>query len=382
MRKMLLLLLALSAVLMPGVLRAGEIETKAQQAYMVEASTGTVLLEKNEGDVIPPASLAKLMTMEVVFDALKRGEITLDTSYPVSEHAWRTGGAPSRTSSMFAALKSRVSVRDLIQGVIVQNANDGCIILAEGISGSEKEFAERMTRRARELGLKKSSFTNATGLPDAGNKTTLGEMVTLAHHIQATYPELYAYYAQPEFEWNKIKQRNRNPLLALGIGVDGLGTGFAEGSGYSIVTSINRDGKRIVLGLGGLATDKERTEEARRVLEWGVSSFESRRLFGKGDVVGQVSVYGGAQRSVDLVAKEPVDIFVPIENGERISARIVYKWPLYAPVVPGQQVGTLRVLSGDRHLRDVPLYTADAVVVGSLQSRALDALQELLFFWL
>lgn len=382
MQKILLLLLVVCAMFASATANATDIETKAPQAFMIEASTGTVLLSKRENDVFPPASLAKLMTMDVVFDALARGEISPETMYPVSEYAWRTGGAPSRTSSMFAALKSHVSVRDLLQGVIVQNANDGCIILAEGMVGSDKEFAERMTRRARELGLPKSTFANSTGLPDPANKTTLREMVMLAHHLQANYPELYTLYSQPEFEWNKIKQRNRNPLLALNIGVDGLGTGFAEGSGYSIVTSINRDGKRLILGLAGLSSDKERTEEARRVLEWGAATFASRRVFGAGEVVGQASVYGGEHRTVDLVAKDPVDIFVPVDNGERISARIIYRWPLYAPVEPGQQIGTLRVLSGERHLREIPLYSSAGVSVGSLQSRALDALQELLFFWL
>ncbi|MDI7864106.1 D-alanyl-D-alanine carboxypeptidase [Rhizobiaceae bacterium n13] len=382
MHRLLLLLIAIGTALASASSHAADIETKARQAFMIEATTGTVLLEKNADEIMPPASLAKLMTMEVVFDALKRGEIAMDTLYSVSEHAWRTGGAPSGTSTMFAALKSQVSVRDLIQGVVVQNANDGCIILAEGMTGLEREFAERMTRRARELGLPKSTFANSTGLPDPGNLMTLREIALVARQLQVAYPEFYSYYAQPEFEWNKILQRNRNPLLAFDIGVDGVGTGFAEGSGYSIVSSIDRDGKRLILALGGLASDKERTEEAKRVLEWGIANFSSRRIFAAGEVIGQASVYGGEVRSVDLIAKEPVDIFVAVDNPERISARIIYSWPLNAPVEADRQVGTLRVLSGNRLLREVPLYTASAIAVGGLSSRALDALQELLFFWL
>lgn len=373
-----------SAVAADGA--APAFETKAQQAFMIEASTGTVLLAKNEDQVFSPASLAKLMTMEVVFDALQKGEVTLDTEYPVSEHAWRTGGAPSRTSTMFAALKSRIPVRDLIQGVVVQAANDGCIILAEGMGGSEAQFAARMTRRAREIGMPDAVFANATGLPDPGSKVSAHELVTLARQLQQTYPDLYKYYAQPDFEWNKIFQRNRNPLLDLGIGADGLALGFAEGEGYSIVASVEHDGKRLFLALAGLASDKERTEEARRVLEWGLTAFESRQLFAEGEVIGAASVYGGAASSVNLVAKSAVSVYIPVSNPERLAARIVYRWPLTAPVEAGYEAGTLRIFSGNRLLRDVPLYTAQAVEQGPLHRRAMDALLELaesLFFsWL
>ncbi|MEZ2130690.1 D-alanyl-D-alanine carboxypeptidase family protein [Sinorhizobium sp. CB9] len=373
-----------SAVAADGTIPA--FETKAQQAFMIEASTGTVLLAKNEDQVFSPASLAKLMTMEVVFDALQKGEVALDTEYPVSEHAWRTGGAPSRTSTMFAALKSRIRVQDLIQGVVVQAANDGCIILAEGMEGSEAQFAARMTRRAREIGMPNAVFANATGLPDPGSKVSAHELVTLARQLQQTYPDLYKYYAQPDFEWNKIFQRNRNPLLDLGIGADGLALGFAEGEGYSIVASVERDGKRLFLALAGLASDKERTEEAKRVLEWGLTAFESRQIFAEGEVIGAASVYGGAVSSVDLVAKSAVSVYIPISNPERLAARIVYRWPLTAPVEAGYQAGTLRIFSGNRLLRDVPLYTGKAVEQGPLHRRAMDALLELgesLFFsWL
>lgn len=387
MHRPLLLLIACLSILLPGVAALAatatpEFETKATQVFLIEASTGTVLLAKAEDQPIPPASLAKLMTAEVVFDALRKGEITLATEYPVTEHAWRTGGAPSRTSTMFAALKSNVRVEDLIQGVIVQSANDGCIILAEGMAGSEQAFAERMTRRARELGMPTATFANPTGLPDPGNKMSMRELVTLATHLQGSYPEFYKYYAQPEFAWNKITQRNKNPMLTLGMGVDGLGTGFAEGSGYAIVASINRDGKRLFLAMGGLATDKERVEEARRLLEWGISSFESRRVFADGEVIGAASIYGGAQSSVNLVARTPVDIFIPVNNPERLAARIVYRWPLKAPVEAGYQAGSLKVFSGDKELREVPLYTAEAVEQGTLRGRAVDAVLELMLFWL
>ena len=360
----------------------GGFETKARQIYMIEASTGTVLISKDENEPVSPASLAKLMTMEVVFQALKTGEIRPETAYPVSEHAWRTGGAPSRTSTMFAALKSSVPVIDLVQGVIVQLANDACIILAEGISGSEAAFAQRMSSRAGELGLTMSKFANPTGLPDTGNRTTMRDMVMLAQHLQREYPEYYRYYAQPEYEWNRIRQRNKNPLISANLGIDGLATGFADGEGFSIVLSAERNGKRIFLAMGGLQSDKERQEEARRVVDWAMSSFENRTVFRQGEVVGAVSVYGGARSTVDLIAKVPVDVFVPVSNPERLAARIVYRWPLTAPVEADREVGTLKVSAGERVLREVPLYTADAVEQGTLASRALDAVLELMFFWL
>ncbi|MHB0954226.1 MAG: D-alanyl-D-alanine carboxypeptidase family protein [Allorhizobium sp.] len=382
--------LAIAAILVAALIpvpasaqkAAPSFETKATQVLLIEASTGTILLAKDEKKPIAPASLAKLMTMEVVFDALRRREIGLDTTYTVSEHAWRTGGAPSGTSTMFAALKSTIRVEDLIKGVTVQMANDGCIILAEGMAGSEQKFAERMTERAKALGLKDSRFANSTGLPDPGNQTTIEDMVTLARHLQQTYPEFYRYFSLAEFEWNKIFQRNRNPMLSLNIGADGLATGYSKEDGYSIVTSVARDGRRLFLAMSGLASDRERREEAVRVLQWGLDSFEMKTLFKSGESIGAASVYGGATGKVDLIAAAPVDVFVPVVNPERLSARIIYHWPLRAPIQAGQDVGVLRILAGDRLLREVPLQTAASVAIGTLRQKATDALLELMFFWL
>jgi D-alanyl-D-alanine carboxypeptidase (penicillin-binding protein 5/6) len=386
------LFMALSVLMVGGGISAlaqtppPAFDTKAAQAFMIEAATGTILLAKGEDKPISPASLAKLMTMDVVFDAIERGEITLDTEYPVSENAWRTGGAPSRASTMFAALKSRIRVGDLIQGVAVQQANDGCIVLAEGLSVSETEFARRMTQHAREIGMPKAFFANSTGLPDGDSKVSVREMVTLAQDLQRKHPDLYTYFGQPDFTWNKIYQRNRNPLLALSIGVDGLANGFAEGEGFSIVASVERDGRRLFLALGGLGSDKERTEEARRVLEWGLSNFKSQRVFADGEVIAAASVYGGAASNVGLVAKTPVDVYTPVNNPDRLAARIVYRWPLTAPVEAGYEAGTLKVFSGARLVREVPLYTEKAIAKGGIGSRAFDALIELsetmLFSWL
>lgn len=356
------------------------IESKAAQVYLIEASTGTVLFSKNETKSFAPASLAKLMTLEVVFDALKKGEIRPDTIYPVSEYAWRTGGAPSRTSTMFAAVKSQVPVADLIKGIAVQTANDGCLIIAEGMAGSEAKFVERMNARAAELGLTDSHFANATGLPHPDNRSTLVDLVKLARHLVETYPDLYQTFSLAEFEWNKILQRNRNPLLP--IGADGLGTGFAEESGFAIIASMERDGRRLFLGLSGAQTDRERTEEATRLLNWGFDGFEMRTLFKPGEVVGEASVYGGNPSKVPLVANGPVEVYVPINNPDRLQARIVYRWPLKPPVAADREIATLNILSGERPLVSVPLKSAQPVEVGTLRQRAWDAVIELLFFWI
>ncbi|MGV1954756.1 D-alanyl-D-alanine carboxypeptidase family protein [Agrobacterium sp. 22-214-1] len=362
--------------------QTGPFIAKAEQAYMIDAETGTVLLSQNENQPFPPASLAKLMTIEVVLDALSKGQVTSETAYPVSEYAWRTGGAPSRTSTMFAALKSSVSINDLLTGIIVQNANDGCIVVAEGMAGSDSAFAKRMTVRAGELGMSSSTFTNSTGLPDPGNRTTARDMVRLAQHLRDTYPERYGLFTKPDFEWNRIFQRNKNTLLMPGSGIDGLGLGFAEGSGFAAVVSAEREGRRVYLALAGIVDDKTRQEEARRVVDWGLTAFEKRHLFSKDEAVGSVSVYGGDVSHIDLSPKEDVSVLVPVNNPERISGRIVYRWPLNAPLDVGANAGTLKIFSGERLLREVPLYTKAAVGKGSLTQNATGALKELLLFWL
>jgi len=381
-RRLSLVALALACSIGIASAQSGGLAVKAQQAYMIDAETGTVLLSLNENTQFPPASLAKLMTVETVLDAVKNGRVTPETAYPVSEYAWRTGGAPSRTSTMFAALKSTVSINDLLTGIVVQNANDGCIILAEGMTGSDAAFAKTMTERAKVLGLTASVFANSTGLPDPANKTTAKDMVMLAKHIRDTYPDRYSLFTKPDFEWNRIFQRNKNTLLAPDLGIDGLGLGFAEGHGYSAVISAERDGRRIYLTLAGMEDDKTRQEEARRVVEWGLTAFQKRELFQKNETVGSVSVYGGAASAIDLAVHETVSVLVPLNNPDRLSGRIVYNWPLNAPLEPGFNAATLRIFSGERLLREVPLYTTAAVAPGTLTQNAAGALKELLFFWL
>lgn len=357
-------------------------ETKAAQAFMIDAETGTVLFSKDADRLIPPASLAKLMTMEVAFDAIKSGRMTLDDTFVVSENAWRKGGAPSGTSTMFAKLKSTIRLEDLIQGVTVQAANDGCIVIAEGMAGSEANFAAQMTGRARQIGLQKSTFVNSTGLPADGQQTSVRELALLALHIWRNYPDLYRYYGQKDFTWNKISQRNRNPLLAMDIGADGLAVGASEQSGFGIVGSVSHNGTRVIAAMSGLANDRERAEEARKLLDWGVRSFEKTEVFAKDEVVGEAQVFGGAQSGVALKAKGPVQIFLPITNRDKLTARIVYDGPVAAPVEEGQPVGTLRVWIGDTLSQETPLFAAESIGVGSLPQRALDAAKELAVGWL
>lgn len=357
-------------------------ETKAPQAFMVDAETGTILFAKEADRLVPPASLAKLMTMEVVFHALKTGSHTLDDTFMVSENAWRTGGANSGGSTMFAKLNSAIRLEDLIQGVVVQSANDGCIVIAEGMAGSEANFAVLMTERARAIGLDKSVFKNSTGLPAEGQLVTMRELTQLAVHIWREYPEYYKYYSQREFTWNKITQKNRNPLLTMDIGADGMKTGFTEESGYAIVGAVATGKRRVVAALSGMKTERERAEEARKMLEWGLRAFQSQELFAEGQPVGEAKVFGGEKSGVALTAKGPLAIVVPVANRDRLSARIVYEGPLTAPVEAGIRVGALRVSIGDTVSQETPLFAAESVGVGSLHQRAFDAVGELLVGWL
>ena len=362
--------------------RAQLFETKAAQAFMIDAETGTVLFSKDADKLIPPASLAKLMTMEVVFNALKAGRFTLNDTFQVSENAWRTGGAMSGGSTMFAELNSSIRLEDLIQGVVVQSANDGCIVIAEGMAGTEENFAAMMTERARQLGLPKSVFKNSTGLPAEGQVVTVRELALLGRYIWSEYPEYYRYYSQTAFTWNDIFQRNRNPLLAMEIGADGMKTGFTEESGYAIVGSVSRDGKRVFAALSGMTSDRERAEEARKMLEWGMRAFQKNELFAEGEIVGEAAVYGGAKSGVALKAKGAISIFVPVTNKDRLVARIVYEGPLVAPVEEGTRVGSLRVWIGDMMSQETPLFAAESVDTGQLHQRALDAVGELLIGWM
>ncbi|MFY0735975.1 D-alanyl-D-alanine carboxypeptidase [Aurantimonas sp. NFXS3] len=358
------------------------IETTAREALLVDGETGTVLFAKNADAPFPPASLAKMMTMEIVFAAIKDGTLTLDTEFPVSEHAWRTGGAPSRTSTMFAELKSQVPVSALIRGAIIQSANDAAIVIAEGMEGSEAAFAERMNARARELGMINSRFANPTGLPADDQYVTARDLITLARHLRSTYPELYAIYAEPAFEWNKIFQRNRNPLLSMEIGADGIETGYTEASGFSLVGATSNGGRDTLLAVSGLETARDRASEARKLLLWARESFESETLFPAGQIVGSANVFGGESGSVALAATEPVEALVPADAPELVSLQIRYLEPLIAPIAEGQTVASLDILVEGEPVLSRDLHAASAVAAGSFTDRALGAVRELAVGWL
>jgi serine-type D-Ala-D-Ala carboxypeptidase (penicillin-binding protein 5/6) len=352
-------------------------QTAAAHAMLIEAESGSVLFEKAADDLIPPASLSKLMTQEVVFNEIKQGRLNPTTEFIVSTNAWRRGGAPSHTSSMFIPIHSKVSVDDLLHGAIIQSANDACIALAEGISGNESTFAELMTKRARELGLTKSTFGNSTGLPDPRQLMTARELAKLARHLIETYPDYYKYYSEREFTWNKIRQFNRNPLLNLNIGADGLKTGFTKEAGYGLVGSAVQNGLRLIVVVNGLRSEKERADEAKKLLEWGFHSFQSGLLFAEGQEIAQAKLYGGVKGHVPLMARKEVRLMVPRGSRDKIIARVVYSGPVRAPVEQGQKIGTLKVWRGASVVLEVPLQAAESVGAGSMPQRALDAASEL-----
>jgi D-alanyl-D-alanine carboxypeptidase (penicillin-binding protein 5/6) len=352
-------------------------QTAAPHAILIDADSGSVLFEKAADDLIPPASLSKLMTAEVVFNLLAKGQLKPEQEFIVSVNAWRRGGAPSHTSSMFIPIHNKVSVDNLLHGVIIQSANDACIVLAEGISGNESVFAELMTKRARELGLTKSTFGNSNGLPDPKQLMTARELAKLARHIIQTYPDYYKYYGEREFTWNKIRQFNRNPLLALTIGADGLKTGFTKEAGYGLVGSAVQNGLRLIVVVNGLKSEKERADESKKLLEWGFHNFQSGLLFADGQEIAYAKLYGGAKGHVPLKAAKEVTLLVPRGSRERIIARVVYSGPVPAPVQEGQQIGMLKVWRGDFLVLEVPLQAAESVSTGSMSGRAFDAATEL-----
>ena len=349
----------------------------APHAILVDAANGGVLYERDADKLIFPASLAKLMTAEYVFHELKEGRIKLTDEYPVSENAWRKGGAPSHSSTMFAALNSKVSVDDLLHGMIIQSANDACIVLAEGLAGTEADFAAKLTERAREIGLAKSVFTNSNGLPDPNEFVTTRELAILARHIIVDYPEFYKIFGQPDFTWNKIHQQNRNPLLGLIEGADGLKTGFTKEAGYGLVGSAVQGGVRLIVVINGEKSAKERADEGKKLLEWGFRNFVDRSLFAAGQTVGYAKVYGGASGSVPLQAPNLVKLMVPKAGGEKLIARIAYQGPVPAPITQGQTIGLLKVWRDDKLVLQVPLKAAESVAKGNMPQRAMDAVSEM-----
>ncbi|HET7889642.1 MAG TPA: D-alanyl-D-alanine carboxypeptidase family protein [Bradyrhizobium sp.] len=349
----------------------------APTAILIEASSGAVLFEKNADELRAPSSMMKLVTAEVVFHAIKQGDIKLTDEYRVSENAWRRGGAPAGGSTMFAALNSKISVDDLLHGAIIQSGNDACIVLAEAIAGNERAFAEIMTKRARELGLNRSTFANSNGLPDPGNKMTVRELAKLARHIIQTYPEFYKLFGEKEFTWNKIRQPNRNPLLNSLEGADGLKTGYTKEGGYGMVGSAVQNGTRLIVAINGLEDPEDRATEAKKMLEWGFRNFEVRTVFAENQTIGYAKVFGGDTRSVALASHEPVKVMVQKNGSDKLIARVVYSGPVRAPFEAGQRVGVVKVWRGGNVAVETPVFAADSVGRGSTLRRAVDGVAEL-----
>lgn len=349
----------------------------ATHAVMIDYENGSFLYEKAADAPYPPASLTKLMTMELVFQALSERRLSIDQPLLISPHAWKVGGATSHGSTMFASINSHVSVQDLIQGVVVDSGNDAAIAFAEGLDGNEMDFAKHMTQRAQELGLQSATFKNATGLYDPDHKISVRDLARLAAHIIREYPDYFPYYSQRDFTWNKIKQQNRNPLLDMGIGADGMKTGYVKESGYGLVGTSTQDDIRLIVVVNGSAGMKERGEDAKKLLEWGYRNFDPHPLVKEGAVVAEASVFGGDRGRVPLVTKQALRVYLPKGGGDRMLVRAVYTGPLRAPISKGTEVARLKAWRGERLVLDAPLYAGEDVGPGGLFRRAIDGVYEL-----
>lgn len=357
-------------------------QSQAPIAFLIDTQSGAVLYEKAPDEPVAPASMAKIVTALVAFQEIAAGKLTLDTEITISENAWRKGGAPARGTTMFAAVRSRIKLSDILQGLIVQAGNDAAIALAEAIAGDEPTFARIATERVRALGLTASVFRNATGIADPEQKTTARELARIADHIIRTYPEHYPLFGQKEFTWNRIRQVNRNPLLTMDIGADGLQTGDLDGVGFGLVGSAVQNGQRLIVVVHGLKTARDRAAEAQKLLEWGFRAFERRQIFAENEIIGEASVFGGQKGRVPLKTKGPVTLLLPRGTSDKLAARIVYRGPLLAPVAEGDTVGQLVLMRGEVKTLELPLYAAESVPTGTLQRRALDAVIEVSTGWI
>ena len=349
-------------------------ESKAAQAILIDAKSGAILYEKDADTAIPPASMSKLVTQAVVFDALKAGRLKLDQEFIVSTDAWKRGGGAAGGSTMYAEVNSRIKVDDLIHAAIIQSANDACIVLAEGMSGSEQAFTQRMASKAKELGLNHSSFANATGLPDPNHKMSVRDLSVVARYIITKYPEYYKIYGQPEFLWNKINQQNRNPLLKEYPGADGMKTGYTKEAGYGLVGSALRDGRRLIMVVVGLPSINDRKAEAQKLLDWGFGQFKVIDLYGQGEIVSRARVWGGSEHWVNLVVHDALKVALSPAEQEKAEVKMTYSGPLLAPVKAGQAVGTVRILIDGKPVSDAPLEAAEDIsAVDSMWKKAWDS---------
>ena len=350
------------------------IETAAREAFLVDYHTGKVLLEKNADERTPPSSMSKLMTVYMVFDRIQKGDLKLTDELPVTPRAWKMGG-----SKMFVMVNTKVSIGDLLHGVIIQSGNDATVVLAEGLAGSEEVFAEQMTRMGKQIGLKDSQFKNASGWPEDGHYMTARDIATLAAHTIRDHPEFYQIYKQKDFTYNKIKQGNRNPMLYDSTGADGLKTGHTEIAGYGLVSSVERNGRRLILVLNGMKSMQQRADESRKMIEFGFREFENYRPFRAGEIVAEADVWLGTQAKMPLVVDQ--DTLITMPRSARNSAKIVvqYNSPLAAPIVKGATVGQIKIEMQDGEPLLIPLKAGASVERLGLMGRISAAFSYLLW---
>jgi D-alanyl-D-alanine carboxypeptidase (penicillin-binding protein 5/6) len=343
----------------------GPVDTAARWAFVLDYTSGATLLEKNADVPMPPSSMTKLMTIYLVYERLKQGKMKLDDQLPVSERAWKMGG-----SKMFVQVGAEVPVEDLIRGVIVQSGNDACIVFAEAIAGSEEQFADLMTQKAKELGLTNTNFKNSTGWPDPEQHMSCRDIAILAMRIIRDFPEYYHYDSEKTFKYNNIEQGNRNPMVQKGT-ADGLKTGHTEGGGYGLVVSSRRGDRRVIAVLNGLESMHQRAEESERLMDWSFANFEDVTLFTAGDVVERVRVWLGTAPTVPLVGGRDLVVTMPRNWRKNASVKIAYDAPIYAPVAKGTTLGRLTIVGQGVPGMEVPLLAGSDVPKLSLPGRAI-----------
>ncbi len=364
--------LIICALLLPGAAQA--LDTKADYALLMDLDTGVVLFEKNANARMSPASMSKLMTALLAFEALESGAISEDDKFFVSDDAWKRGGAGSGGSTMFLKARSRVPVIDLLRGVIIQSGNDACIALAEGLAGSEPEFAELMTERALDLGMTKSTFRNSTGWPDPEHKTTAHDLALLAREIITKHDKYYRLFNQRDFTWNNIRQTNRNPLLYANIGADGLKTGHTKDSGYGLVASAEQNGRRLILVVNGLDSKRERAREARKLMTFGFRNFLREPLVEAGTSIAELPVWHGSEPKVKVTTAKRFDIITPRSGKRKMVATVTYEKPVLAPIKTGDVLGRLKVTLPGLAPQEVDLVAAEDVDKGNVFGRAISSL--------
>jgi D-alanyl-D-alanine carboxypeptidase (penicillin-binding protein 5/6) len=365
------------------------IHTAAEHAVLMDAATGTVLWQKDGHTPMPPASMSKLMTLDILFERLKDGRVKLTDKFPVSERAWRTGG-----SKMFVAVGTSIPVEDLIRGIIIQSGNDACVVVAEALGGTVASFVDMMNRRAKTLGLQNSHFVNPDGLPEPpGQLMSAYDLAKLARDIIVNDAKYYHYFAEHDFTWSGIHQPNRNTVLDKFPGADGLKTGYTDAAGFGVVASAVRGGRRLILVLGGLRypdlaqyssakrdwiAERRRGDEAARVLGLAFREFRQYRLFGADTVVGHAPVWQGSQANVPLVLGHPLDVTLQIDSRKHMMVSLDFEGPVQAPVAKGQRIGTLKVQAPDYPGREVPVYAGEAVGSAGIMSRVWTGLRALI----